>query len=193
MKAIANNPRSGWVRSDESIGPDVMKELSRLSSENSKLRDENAQLKLKKVNEYDESKSIIDILSKNKTNLYIWYKGDKGWADREPVEVNLLKIFEAIASNLIVENHNKDIASDVAFRFGNGKDCRDAWPVPSNYVINWLTDFHALDIVQPSNKKHPVADTKDYWTLTKKGRDVINSLRKLKLMAGIVEKENAPE
>lgn len=75
----------------------------------------------------------------------------------------------------------------------SGTSYRNSWPVPSNFVISWLTDFHALDIVQPSRKKHPVADTKDYWTLTKKGRDVLGSLRKLKLIAGIVEKENIPE
>ena len=193
MKAIANNPRSGWVRSEESIGPDVMKELSRLSSENSKLRDENSKLKFEKDNVDDESKSIIEILNKNKIQLYIWRTKDKSWTEREPIEVNLLTIFEAIASNLIVENHNQSIANDVAFHCSGRESFRDKWPVPSNFVISWLADFNALDVVQPSKKKHPIADAKDYWTLTKKGRDVLGSLRKLKLMAGIVEKGNAPE
>ncbi|MBV1959782.1 MAG: DUF4062 domain-containing protein [Pseudomonadales bacterium] len=193
MKAIVNNPRSGWMKSDDSVGPEVMKELSRLSSENSSLREEITALKQKKIEVDDQSKEIIGILQKNNKPLYVWYSGDKGWEDREPEQTSLLKIFEAVAPNLLVENHNMEIARDVAFFLGSDEKFRHDWPVPSNHVSHWLTDFHALDLVEPSKKKHPVADGKDYWTLTKKGRSVIASVRKLKLIAGIAEKEEAPE
>ena len=39
MKAIANNPRPGWARASEVAGPEVLTELSRLSSENAALRE----------------------------------------------------------------------------------------------------------------------------------------------------------
>lgn len=193
MKAIANNPRSGWVKAEESIGADVMKELSRLSSENSSLRKENEDLKKRKLEETDKRKEVIQILEKNKKKLAIWYEGDKHWNERDQKEVSLLQIFQAIAPNLLTENYNSEIANDIALHFNNGDFYRKIWPVPKNYVTHWIPDLHALDLVEPSTKKHPVSDNKDYWTLTKQGREIIGSIRKLRLIAGIAEKEEEPE
>ncbi len=193
MKAIVNNPRSGWVKAEESIGTDVMKELSRLSSENSTLRKENEDLTKRKIDDEDKSKEAIEILGKNKKSLVIWYEGDTSWNEREPEEVSLLQVFQAIAPNLLTENHNSEIADDIALHFSSGDPYRRNWPVPSNYVSHWITDLHALELVEPSSRKHPVSDVKDYWTLTNTGREVIGSIRKLRLMAGIAEKEEEPE
>lgn len=191
MKAIVNNPRSGWVKAEDSIGSDVMKELSRLSSENSSLRKENEQLNKKKSESEDKSKSIIKILGKNKRQMHLWYIEDGDWVELE--EVSLLQIFQAIAPNLLGENHNLEIAEDVALHFARGKEYRNDWPVPSNHLASWITDLHALELVETSKKKHPVSDKKDYWSLSKKGRETIGSIRKLKLMVGITEKEEKPE
>lgn len=191
MKAMLNYPRSGWVKAEETIGADVMKELSRLSSENSLLRKDNEQLIKNKPNAEDDGKAIIRILKKNKRKMYIWYADGKDWVELE--EVSLSLIFQSIAPNLLGENHNLGIARDVALHFAGEKAYRDDWPVPSNVVSSWLTDLHALGLLEPSKKKHPVSDKKDYWTLSKRGRDLIGSIRKYQLMAGIVEKEQEPE
>lgn len=193
MKAIANNPRSGWVKAEDSIGTDVMKELSRLSSENSVLRHENEALRKKKVEDDDKNNEAIKILSKNKKSLVIWYEGHTEWKSDEAEEVSLLQIFQAIAPNMLTENHNSEIAKDIALYFSDGRPYRIRYPVPSNYVSHWIADLHALELVEPSSKKHPVSDDKDYWTLTKTGRDVIGSIRKLKLKAGIAEEKEEPE
>jgi Domain of unknown function (DUF4062) len=193
MKAIINNPRSGWIKADDSISPDIMKELSRLSRENAKLRQENSKLELSKIKEEDESKNIISVLSKNIIRPSIWYKDGKDWEKIDKGDVSLLLIFEAIAPNLLVENHNEEIANNIALKLSNRKPYRKSWPVPKNQVSHWIADFHALELVEPSKKKHPVADNKDYWSLTKKGRDVIGSIRKLKLMIGINDKEEVPD
>src|SRR5262249_36502183 len=37
-KLFGTNPRPGWVRASEVVGPEVLTEMSRLSSENSELR-----------------------------------------------------------------------------------------------------------------------------------------------------------
>lgn len=193
MKAITNYPRPGWVKSEEAISSDIMKELSRLSSENAKLRDENTFLIKKKAQDEDESKSIVRILSKNKRSMYIWYQGEEDWSKVDK-NITLLDIFEAIAPNLLVENENEKIAADVALNFQEtGKSYRTNWPIPKNYVSHFIVDFHALELVEPSKKKHPVADQKDYWTLSKKGRDVIGSIKKLKLITGIKEQEELPD
>ncbi len=193
MKAIANNPRPGWVRAEEAVGTDVMKELSRLSSENSKLRYENDTLKEQKLKDADESQATIEVLKKNTRPLYVWYEGGESWDDRDPVDTTLLKIFQSIAPNLLVENHNLEIANDVALSLSDGDPYRRRWPVPQNHIAHWLTDFHSLDLVEPSKKKHPVSDAKDYWTLTKNGRKLIASIRKLTLMAGVARESEAPE
>ncbi len=193
MKAIVNNPRSGWVRSEEVIGADIMKELSRLSSENSTLREENINLKAIKRETEKEHKDIINILVKNNRPLYIWYKEDTDWTKDAGKEVSLLQIFQAIAPDLLVENDNENIAKDIALNLCDGNPYRDSWPVPKNHISHWMTDFHALELAEPSKKKHTASDKNNYWTLTKKGRDIIGSLRKLSLMAGIKEKEEAPD
>lgn len=193
MKAFANNPRSGWVKAEESIGADIMKELSRLSSENSVLRNENEELRRKKIENEDINKEVMKVLSKNKRNLVIWYDGDTEWNSDEATEASLLQIFEAIAPNMLTENHNSAIADDIALYFSDGRDYRTRYPVPRNYVSHWITDLHSLELVEPSSKKHPVSDEKDYWTLTKTGRDLIGSIRKLKLKAGIADEKEEPE
>lgn len=193
MKAIVNNPRTGWVKSEESIGTDVMKELSRLSSENASLRKENEALKIKKNDENDKNKEIIEILEKNKRIMAIWFENEKNWSEKEPSHVSLLQIFQAIAPNLLTENFKEEMARDIAFHFSGSKNHRHHWPVPNNYLNSWITDLHALGLIEPSKKKHPVSDVKDYWSLSLKGRDVIGSIRKLRLMAGIAEKEEPPE
>lgn len=190
MKAMVNYPRSGWVKAEDSIGSDVMKELSRLSSENSSLRKENGQLIKKKLESEDKSKPIVKILGKNKRQMHIWYAGEGDWVELE--EASLLQIFQAVAPKLLGENYNLEIARDVALHFGGSKPYRNDWPVPSNHLASWLTDLHALELVEASKKKHPVSDKKDYWTLSKKGREVIGAIRQLQLMAGISEKEEEP-
>ena len=193
MKAFVNYPRSGWVRAEESVGTDVMRELSRLSSENSTLRKEIEVLRKKKLEEDDKSKEAIEILSKNKKKVVIWYEGETSWNNDKAQDVTLLQIFQAVAPNMLTENHNEKIADDIALHFTDGRDYRSFYPVPSNFVAHWIADFNSLDLVAPSDKKHPISDDKDYWTLTKTGREIIGSIRKLRLKAGIEEKEEVPE
>lgn len=193
MKAIINNPRAGWTRADDAIGADVMKELSRLSSENSQLRSQLDTLKIQKEQQSDESQKTVKILSKNVRQIFLWKEGDTTWQNEPFKEVTLLKIFQAIAPNLLGENNTEDISSDIALHFAGTNKYRNKWPVPSNHIIQWITELHALELVEPSKKKHPIADTKDYWSLSPTGRKVIGSIQKLRLMAGVVEEEPTPE
>ncbi len=45
IKQITTNPCPGWIRTSETVGPEVVSEMSRLSSENARLDGENKQLK----------------------------------------------------------------------------------------------------------------------------------------------------
>lgn len=51
IKLITTNPRPGWIRTSETVGLEVVSEMSRLSSENARLNDENEQIK-KRLEEY---------------------------------------------------------------------------------------------------------------------------------------------
>lgn len=44
IKLMTTSPRPGWVRTTETVGPEVVSEMSRLSSENARLADENKKL-----------------------------------------------------------------------------------------------------------------------------------------------------
>ena len=48
-----------------------------------------------------------------------------------------------------------------------------------------FADLASLDLIEPSKKKHPVADANDYWSLTPAGLDIlkIDRAQKLELVA----------
>lgn len=189
MKAILINPQVGWVRSDEAIGPDVIKELTRLSTENAIFRSELEALRRKEQKFIDISnkeKETIETLRKNKVDVYIAMEGDNEWP--EPIEGTLLEIFEAIAPNLLIENTFEEIGNDIALDY-KGTDYRRYYPVPKNVMSHWLADLSALDLVEPSKKKHPVSDNKEYWCLSSEGRSFLKNLRKLQLRKGLIGKE----
>nr|WP_321269654.1 DUF4062 domain-containing protein [uncultured Tolumonas sp.] len=189
MKAIVNHPRNGWVKAQDDVSQDVIKELSRLSSENAELRKQ-LDLYTTKPSEEEKYTNIVEILEKNTRKASIWHEGNKSWRDSPLVDTNLLEIFQAIAPNLISENDSESIAGDIALRLCGNRPFRDTWPFPSNHTSLMLADFSALNLIMPSIKKHPISDTKDYWSLTDDGRALIGSLRKLRLLAGV---SNAPE
>ncbi|WP_446810719.1 hypothetical protein ACH50O_03835 [Methylomonas sp. 2BW1-5-20] len=136
----------------------------------------------------DEYREVVKVLSNNNVNLYVWYE-DK-WSDPEPT--TLLRIFEAIAPSLQVENSLENIGTDIALALAK-PGYRSKWPVPTNHIKHWLSDFLSLGLMEPSSKKHSVTDKYEYWSLSKFGRDVFSSLRKLELWAGISKEEAAPE
>jgi hypothetical protein len=178
MKAITANPRTGWVRASTISGPEVTNELSRLSSENAALRAELSSIKANMAEKNDEVRSTIKILSSNKRNLKVRKTGK--WAEAEIFPVSLAQIFAYCAPSLIVESDNLSIAQAIALhKVGTGyfKD----FPVGSNIVAELISDLVALDLVEPSKKKHPVSDKTHYWSLTKFGKDVHKAFRRVLL------------
>ncbi|MFT0533752.1 hypothetical protein ACMHYJ_13145 [Castellaniella hirudinis] len=189
MKAISTNPRVGWVRSDEAIGPDVFKELTRLSTENAVFRNELEALRKKEQRFIDirnKDKETIETLMKNKVDAYVAMEGDKEWS--EPIEGTLLGLFEAMAPSLLIENTFEGSGSDIALHY-KGTGYRTRYPIPINMVSHWLADLSALDLVEPSKKKHPVSDDKEYWSLSNEGRSFLKNLRKIQLRKGLIGKE----
>jgi Domain of unknown function (DUF4062) len=181
VKLFATQPRPGWVRASALAGPDVVTELSRLSAENAQLRLSLDQAKLR-VHEDTEARRrrLLSTLSNNKIGIRIWYLGDTNWAEAR--EVPLLRLFQHIAPELVIERSTPDLSKFVGALFKKeGSQTRKEWPVPSNAVKAWLADLMALGLVEPSPRKHSVSDTSEYWSLTAAGREFLGGLRRLML------------
>jgi hypothetical protein len=178
MKAITANPRTGWVRASTISGPEVTNELIRLSSENAALRAEVASIKTSVNDKKDEIRSTIRILSTNTRVLKV--RKTEKWEDAELFEVSLADVFAYCAPNLILENDNLRISQNIAIHKVS-TDYFKNFPVGSNIVAGLISDLVALDLVEPSKKKHPVSDKTHYWSLTKFGKDVHKAFRRVLL------------
>ncbi|HHP0460846.1 TPA: DUF4062 domain-containing protein [Vibrio harveyi] len=191
MKSMQTTPRIGWIRSDTvSNSPELVKELTRLSQENASLREQVKafeSIETSRKHEESQSEKTFEILRKNEAKIYIFERGATDWS--EPKEGTLLGIFQAIAPNMMVENTPEKIAADIALHYGV-LDYRDFAPVPDNHVSHWLADFSALNLIQPSDRKHPVSDKNEYWSLSNDGEALIREIRRLQLEKGVIDQES---
>jgi len=184
MKAITANPRTGWIRADQVTGAEVTKELTRLSSENASLREQLAAVKKKEETQHDEVRSAIKVLNANKRKLVARTQDNPRWEDVEPVTVTLADVFHWVAKNLLVENSSSEVSKNIALHLVGTKYLPNH-PIGANIVTDILADFAALDLVEPSKKKHPVSDSAKYWSLTKLGKQVLKEFRRVLLEEGI--------
>lgn len=185
IKAMSINPRIGWARADEIVSLDMTKEITRLSSENSKLRYEIDKLLKNQTEAVDEVREVVHILNNNERKVQV--RESSSWEEVNSSEITLLDIFLSIAPNLINENSSIEIARNLALSlFGTGY--YKNWPIGKNKITEYIADFVALDIIEPSKKKHPVSDENSYWTLTRIGKQVLKRSRRIQLEEGIVPK-----
>lgn len=185
MKAIINSPRIGWVRANEIADPLVTRELTRLSSENAGLRDQVALIK--KVDDKKESSvgHAMRVLSKNEVRFQL--RTTVKWEDAARYTLSLAKIFEYVAPNIIDENTSLGIAQNIALKVLRGPHYFTNWPIGKNQTSEIIADLAALELIEPSKKKHQVSDTNPYWTLTKLGKTLLQEFRKVKLEEGLAE------
>lgn len=183
MKLITTNPRPGWARVSEMMGPQDMIELSRLSRENAALRE---QLENERKKESEDSiaelQSIARALFKNKYTIKLWLKDSRGWSSGP--EISLLRFFVLLAPELIIEKSTTAISSFLGSILANKRAVRLTWPVPSNSIKSCLGDLMTLGLVEPSHRKHPVSDKEEYWSLTEKGRKTYGDLNRRLLEEG---------
>lgn len=185
-KAINTYSRPGYIRATDLPNNDLYNELSRLSSENSHLRQQIEEAKNKIINKQrDDQKELVHILRSNKLAVSVWFDGDSDWT--RGFELTLLDIFESISVYLIDEASFEKIQQAIAAKASKRADYRSTSPVPRNRTADWLSDLYTLDLIIPSTKKHAPSDKTEYWTLSEKGRALSKDLRKIKLFSGIQE------
>ncbi|WP_347904958.1 DUF4062 domain-containing protein [Pseudomonas purpurea] len=188
MKAITGNPRTGWIRADQVTGAEVTKELTRLSSENAVLREQVEKIKKAEDMQHDEVRSVIRILNANKRRLGARTKDKPTWEDVTYQTVTLADVFHWVAKNMIVENSSENVGQNVALHL-EGSSYLLNFPIGRNVVTDILADLAALELIEPSKRKHSVSDTASYWSLTKLGKQVLKEFRRVLLEEGIQTSE----
>jgi hypothetical protein len=182
VKATTAYPRPGWVQATAVNGPEVMRELTRLSSENATLRTELDKMQKLRDEQHDEVRSVIKVLSANTRKIRA--RTFASWDTGKESSKTLLDLFHYAAPNLLSENTPLGVAKNLALKIVGTGYFQD-WPVGKNVVSDIIADFAALDLVEPSKKKHSVSDNNNYWTLTKLGKQVLKQFRRVRLEEGI--------
>ena len=178
MKQFNTNPRIGWVKSSEYNSPEILKEISRLSKENSELRENINSFKLsEKKEEEDHIKNILNILKKNKKSISFYYRMSSDWENSTNFE--LYKIFNLISPEIMIENTTNHCNEFIGKMFNPEpkKILRNTSPIPTNTMKIILADLSVLDLIKPSDKKHQIKDTNQYWCLTDFGKKVYKMIR----------------
>lgn len=188
MKQIRSTPRPGWTRATDVVSSDVINELSRLSSENADLRTQlQVALQQAKDDEITERKKIIRMMQKNKTTVTFKYQYEDKWGDE--TEVTYYQLFHLLAPEMMIEKSIEDIVSYVGQMLlpNKKREPHPKYPTSSNRTKIWISDFIALGVFEPSQERHSVTDTKEYWALTDLGREVYTDLKRAMLEEGVSE------
>ena len=178
MKQIASTPRPGWQRATDGVNPDVINELSRLSSENAELRKQLREaLHQAEDDAIAERRRIMQTMRKNNLTIPFYYQDGDGWEDG--TEFALYTIFHLLAPEMMIEKTTKSIVDYIGEMLLPSKNRRphDKHPVPTNTMKRCISDFIALGLFEPSQRRHTVSDTNEYWTLTDIGREVYVDIR----------------
>lgn len=182
MKQITSTPRPGWQRATDGIGPDVVNELSRLSSENAELRKQlQDAIHQAEDDAITERRRIMQTMRKNSQKISFAYQNGTDWEDE--TEITLYRIFRLLAPEMMIEKTTEDIVTYIGLtlRPDKNRQRHDKYPVPENVVRICISDFIALGLFEPSQRRHTVSDKNEYWTLTDIGREVYADIRRAML------------
>lgn len=192
MKAFTAYPREGWIRASQYTDTKLTGELARLSAENAKLREELDSYNISEREKHSkEVQENIRILQANKKKMFVWYKESEEYKEVDPA--SLFRVYLSLAPEMLVEKSIADMS-----RFAAQIVCgvepaefRYEYPVPSNLVKEWMADFATLGLVRPSEKKKPVSDKNEYWTLTEKGKELLGVVRRVALEKATMDQNDS--
>lgn len=175
-KTIKMFPATGWIRADLAENRESSKELARLSIENHELREELKTLK-ETAQKSDSNSEIEKILKTSEVEIFIHFHDSKEWEPQK--STTLFRVFSLIAPELIQEKSSDNINYFLAFhlRDDSERGVRDNWPLPTNTINDWLADLAALNLVEPSSRKHAVSDKNEYWQLTSFAKEFLKDMR----------------
>ena len=182
MKAFNTTPRIGWTRAISVAGPEVMQELSRLSKENADLRAQlEATVNREAIDQKAHLQSVIETLKSIPKSFSLREKGKTTWEIN--VETTLFSVFATLAPEMMVEISIASASTYLGLMYKKKPEMvlSPSAPVALNTTRNLFADMASLELVEPSKKKHPVADTAPYWSLTQIGLGVLKLDRAMQL------------
>ena len=178
VKAMAANPRTGWIRATSGVRPEVTAEISRLSSENATLRRRIEELSTTSENQHSaELDALWRRLDATKWEHAVKRNGESDWVAAEPIPKSHL--FTILAASMVVEA-SVEVITRLLLTNTHAIGFEDERPrmLPANERNALLAEFMALDLMEPSTRRHPVADKTEYWTLTDRGRELLKSRKR---------------
>lgn len=181
-KQFTTYPGKGWVRADETVGPGVLTEISRLSKENADLRSKIEEYKQKLNGEEKTAHTeLIKTLRNTQIELSYYYSYGSKWEDEKNITYS--RLFILLAAEMMADVSTEYIATyiGVSTNSEKRKSLRKTWPVPSNVITRFLADLMLFELVKPSVKKRSVKDEKSYWILTPLGIEIYKYMRLLQL------------
>ena len=123
-------------------------------------------------------------MRKNSQKISFAYQNGTDWEDE--MEITLYRIFRLLAPEMMIEKTTEDIVTYIGLtlRPDKNRQRHDQHPVPTNTMKRCISDFIALGLFEPSQRRHTVSDTNEYWTLTDIGREVYVDIRRAMLEEG---------
>lgn len=177
VKTMNAQPRQGWVRASAAIGPEVTSEISRLSSENAKLRATLAEVRDKQ--QRDNASELAELwaqMTRKKWRYSARFKGSLDWKQARPI--SYARIFTILAPNMVIEATVEMIDNLLKIHTEQPQESEAnenlaVTTVPINERSALLSDFMMLDLMEPSSRRHPVADKAEYWSLSPVGQELL--------------------
>lgn len=184
VKAIAAQPRVGWVRASSALGPEVTAEISRLSAENAGLRERLAQLE--EQSERDSATELSELWAQMKRKKWAYsarFDEDEDWSTAKPIPYS--ELFMIFAPNMVLEVTVKLVDQLLTLHTKRVDGADEESPanthvdaVPINERNAMLADFMMLGLMEPSSRRHPVADKAEYWALTAIGHELLKARKR---------------
>lgn len=186
MKQFNMTPRTGWTRANNAASGFTTNELSRLSKENSELRQRVAEI----TNADTESKRELqaveraaNALRRGRWSLSFYYQDAKDWT--EDTQASMGAVYEVIAPTMIgARRTESQLGWDIAciLRLDSARQPQKGYAFPSNYIAAILKDLFALDLVN-FERLGKAGKAERTWSLTERGLSVLKALRLSELLA----------
>ena len=177
IRQINLNPRTGWVRANQAIEPQVANELARLSSENEMLRRQKKIEGGKIVARLQEQmKKALKVLALNRVTLSFYYAAGDNWENTR--QFRYLRLFKLLVPELALGKTTAEISRFLGTVLNPDLDkpVRKDYPTPSNTIKKIMADFALLRLVRCINGEGGNADD-EIWEITEYGKELYSGYR----------------
>lgn len=176
VKLIKTNPRIGWVKADKISSNEANLEILSLREKVTELENE---LKISSgFNQENLAQGEDEI-----TLTYNYKEYRMGDNKQDKIKLSWNELFAKTCTLLLDEAPEKDYEEHVSNyikHLTKGDEKKKFQTILFDDFVSVLIQFKALGLIEKSEKKRSIKDTKTYWKLTKKGDSLLTNLRAIK-------------